>query len=169
RRKRPLELVLPDVAGSAIMEEIEAPQRIPSIRRMFTKSGAAMVLVETADFEGGDQESEFSAMKIVGELLSVPATKRKGWAHRPVAIVFTKAERCESVLENADEYARCHAAGLWRQCHERLQRHRFFAASVAVVHVGVDAFGDRIAIPMRVEPRGILEPFAWLADQLGGS
>jgi hypothetical protein len=166
RRKRPLELVLPDVAGSAIIEELESPLRVPSIRRMLNKSAAAMVLVETSDFEGGEQDSEFAAMKIIGELLNVPAARKRGWANRPVAIVFTKADRCDLALDNPEEYARRHVGSLWRQCHEQLQVHRFFAASVAVVQVGVDGFGDRLTIPLRVEPNGVLEPFAWLADQI---
>jgi hypothetical protein len=165
-RKRPLELVIPDVSGAAVADEIESPQRLPSIRRLFTKGAAAMVLLETTDMEGSEQQSEFVAMKIVSEMLSAPAPKRKGWANRPVAIVFTKADRCDSALDNPEEYARRYTAGLWRQCHERLQNHRFFASSIASVHVGVDGYGDRVAVPMRIEPRGVLEPFAWLVEQL---
>jgi hypothetical protein len=165
-RRRPLELVLPDVSGVSIVDEIEAPQRLPAIRRLFTKSSAAIVLVETADLEGAEQESEFVAMKIIGEMLSVAAPKRKGWANRPVAIVFTKADRCDTVFDSPEDYARRYTASLYRQCHERLQCLRFFAVSVASVHVGVDGFGDRLTIPMRVEPRGVLEPFAWITEQL---
>jgi hypothetical protein len=165
-RRRSMELVLPDVSGDAIVEEIESPHRLPAIRRLFSKSAGAMVLVETVDLEEIQQESEFVALKIIGDLLSVAAPKKKGWANRPVAILFTKADRLDEALESPEEYARRYTASLWRQCHERLQCHRFFAVSVASVYSGVDGFGDRLSVPMRVEPRGVLEPFAWLTSQL---
>jgi hypothetical protein len=165
-RRHALELVIPDVSGAAILAEIDAPQQVPAVRRLFSKSAAAMVLVETTDLQSGEQESEFTAMKIVSEMLSVPAAKRKGWSHRPVAIVFSKADRFDTVWDDPEEYARRYAAGLWRQCHERLQRHRFFATSVAAVHTCVDAYGEQVAVPMRVEPRGVLDPLTWLTQQL---
>lgn len=164
--KRTLDLVLPDISGSAILEEIELPRRLPAIRRLLSNSAAAMILVESTTLEGGEQTPEFVAMKIVSDLLSIPAPKRKGWSHRPVAIVFTKADRSDWALEAPDEYARRHASSLWRHCHDQLRCHRFFTASVARVHVGVDGFGEHVAIPMRVEPRGIVEPFAWVTEQL---
>jgi hypothetical protein len=165
-RRNVLELVLPDVSGAAIVEEIESPHRLPAIRRLFTKSAGAMILVETSRYETAEHDSEFIAMKIVGDLISIPARKRKGWSHRPVAIVFTKADRHDIVMDDPEDYARRYASSLWRQCNERLTRHRFFAVSIATVQIGRDGFGDHLDIPLRVEPHGVIEPFAWLTEQL---
>lgn len=165
-RKRSLELVVPDVAGSAILDEIEAPQRSPVIRRMLGKSAAAMILLEVSDDENAEQQPEFVALKIASELLNMPAAKRKGWASRPVAIVFTKADVCDWAIEKPEEYARHHASGLWRLCHDQFQCYRFFATSIATAFTGIDGFKDSITIPMRVEPRGVIEPFAWISEQL---
>lgn len=165
-RKRPLEFVFPDASGDAILEEVEMAPRIPAIRRLLTSSMAAIVLVETAGYDGNDPDPEFVAMKLIGDLLSRSSPNMKPWAERPVAVVFTKADRCDWALQSPEEYARQFTPGLWRQCREQLKNSRFFATSVAIVYDGVDAFGDRLSVPMRIEPRGVVEPFAWLVEQL---
>jgi hypothetical protein len=165
-RKRATELVIPDISGTALVDELDSPHRVPAVRQLFNKSAAAMILVETQSFQNDHHKPEFAAIKIVSELLRMKAAKRKGWSNRPVAIVFTKADQCDTAFDSPEEYAQRHMASLWRLCHEQLGKHRFFAACVATVHNGIDGFGDQVSIPMRVEPRGIVEPFAWVTQQL---
>jgi hypothetical protein len=56
---------------------------------------------------------------------------------------------------------------MWQHCQERLPKYRIFAAGVA----GACAYrrelgGIRRRIPLRIEPRGIVEPFNWLIDNV---
>ncbi len=170
RSKRPLELILPDVSGATALQEIESPPAAPAIRRLLTNGTAAMILIDADELANGIQESEFFALKVVGDLLSGEPTKKStGWSKRPVAIVFTKADRCDWAFESPDEFARRYVPGLWRQCREQLHGHRFFATSIASVATAVDAYGERLNLPLRIEPRGIVEPFAWLVEQLGAA
>jgi hypothetical protein len=165
-RRRAAELVIPDISGTAIADELETPHRVPAVRQLMRKGAAAMILVEAEACPADEHKAEFAAVKIVSELLQQPAAKRKGWSNRPVAIVFTKADQSDWAFDSPDEYAQRCAGGLWRLCNDQLSRHRFFAASVATVQTGIDGFGDTLPIPMRVEPRGIVEPFAWVTQQL---
>jgi hypothetical protein len=168
-RKRGAELVIPDISGTAIIDELDTPQRVPAVRQLFGKSAAAMILVEAQTYQDDQHKPEFVALKIVSELLRLqPPKKRKGWSQKPIAIVFTKADQCDVAFDSPDEYARRHTPSLWRLCHDQLGKHQFFAASVATVHTGIDGFGDPLPIPMRVEPRGIVPPFAWVTQQLRG-
>ena len=82
-----------------------------------------------------------------------------------MALVFTKADLCEQCFENPVDFARRHTPGLVQQCRERLKRHQFFAVGVAgAVGIRSDSHG-RMQVPLRIEPRGIVEPFHWLLQQ----
>jgi hypothetical protein len=170
RNKHPVELILPDVSGAAILGEIESPRSVPAVRRLLAHGVAAMILIDADRLASGIQDSEFAALKIIGDLMSAaPSKKGKSWADRAVAFLFTKADRCDWALDAPEEFARRHAPALWRQCREQLHRHHFFAVSVASAATGVDAYGERLNIPLRIEPRGVIEPFAWVVDQLHAS
>jgi hypothetical protein len=84
-----------------------------------------------------------------------------------VGVVFTKADQCEGCFDDAARYAERHATGLWQQCRQRLSRHRFFASGVAGACVRQTELGGHVLVPLRVEPRGIVEPFEWLVEQVG--
>lgn len=166
-RSRPVELILPDLSGAAALGEVDCPRSVPAIRRLLTNSVGAMILVDADGLANGNQESEFAALKVIGDLMSTVTAKRtKGWADRPVAILFSKADRCDWAIDSPEEFARRHAPGLFKQSKEQLHRYRYFAASVASVATAVDAYRERVNIPLRVEPRGVVEPFAWLLDQI---
>ena len=73
-RRRAAELVIPDISGTAITDELETPHRVPAIRQLMNKSAGAMILVETHSHQHDEHKPEFIAMKIVSELLRMP-----GW------------------------------------------------------------------------------------------
>jgi hypothetical protein len=170
RGKRPLELVLPDISGERALREVESPDATPAIRRMLTHGAAALVLVDAEALVNGTKESEFFALKVISNLVTGDRAKKgKGWASRPVAVVFTKADRCDWAFDSPDEFARRYTPGLWRQCQEQLHCHRFYATSVAVVATAFDHHGERMNIPLRIEPRRVIEPFAWAVEQISAA
>lgn len=166
-RNRPLfDLVTPDVAGEAVMSEIESPGTYPTIRALISRCSALVVLADVPQVVAGGQEQELFAMQLITYLLSFqPSRKRR--VDVPVALVFTKGDLSEEPVHDAKEFARAHAPGLWRLCESRLRRFQAFCSGVAGSCgrlIGRD--GQEVLVPLRVEPRGILEPFAWLAGQL---
>jgi len=168
--KRPLELVLPDISGERALREVESAEGTPAIRRMLTHGSALMILVDVEALVNGNNESEFFALKLISNLASSePKKKGKGGANRPVSVVFTKSDRCDWAFDAPDEFARRYVPGLWRQCQEQLYRHRFFATSIAVVATATDAHNERFDVPLRIEPRGVIEPFAWVVDQISST
>jgi len=166
RFKKPIELIVPDVAGEAILHEIDHPRSYPALRSFFSKCCGAMVLLDAPQLETSEQSQDFFAMKILSYLCELDGDKKKGWPSRPVAFVLTKADQCEESFNDPAHYAQTHSSGLWRLSQERLTRRRFFASGVAGACAYRSELGGRVQVPLRIEPRGIIEPFEWLIDQV---
>jgi len=165
-RKDTLELILPDMAGDALLSEIEHPNACRIVRLFLRRCSGALVFIDAPRLKQGRRDQEFFALKVLSYLAELDRDPRKGWMSRPVAFVLTKADACEECWDDPAEFVRQHATSLWQHCQQRLTRHRFFATSVA------GACGQREAadparayVPLRIEPRGVIEPFLWLTEQ----
>jgi hypothetical protein len=166
RKARPAELIMPDMAGEALLEEVEHPNTYPVIRSFLGKCSGVLVLVDAPRVEAGESDEDFHTMKLISYLCELSADKKTGWPARPVALVFTKADQCENCFDDPQAFAQRHTPGLAQQCHERLHRHSYFAVGVAGACGFRNESHGRVHVPLRIEPRGIIEPFKWLLDEL---
>ena len=171
RRRRPLELVIPDLSGEALATETERANRYPAIRSLLSKCAAVMVVADAERLQAGDQTQDFLTLKLlslIGELRDDRAQgwRRRGPERRPLALVLTKSDRCDGLDENPREFAESHATALWADCRSRFPRHDVFACSVTGATAYRDNYGKRQHVPLRVEPHGIIEPFGWLMTEL---
>jgi hypothetical protein len=167
KQKRPVELIMPDMAGEALLEEVAHPHTYPVIRSLLQKCAGAMVLVDASKLYEGDRDQDYFTMKLLSYLMELDSDTKTGWQNRLLAVVFTKADQCENCFDDPLAFAQRHAGGLWQHCQERFKHHRFFATGVA----GACAYSHipgtgRVRVPLRVEPRGIVEPFRWLIQQM---
>jgi hypothetical protein len=167
RQRHPLELIMPDMAGEAVLDEVDHPHSFRVISSFLKKCAGAMVLIDAAKLLEGGRNQEFFTMKLISYLAELDDGSKRGWAKKPVALVFTKVDRCDECAADPAAYAKDHAGGLWQQCRERFGCHKFFAASVA----GACAFRQtrtegRVQVPLRIEPHGIVAPFEWLLENL---
>lgn len=165
--KQPVELVMPDLAGESLLHEVDHPNSYPVIHSLLERAAGVLVLIDASELQSGSRDQDYFTMKLLTYLAELPAEADDGWRQRPVALVFTKADQCEECFLDSEAYARSQAAGLWQHCQERFARRRFFAAGVAgsCAYREIPGYG-RIRVPLRIEPRGIVEPFAWLVDQI---
>jgi hypothetical protein len=168
-RSPAVELIIPDMAGEAVLEEIDHRNTYRVIKEVLRKASGALVLIDTVQLRDGDRGQDYFAMKILNYLSEIEPRGKRGWSDRPVALVFTKVDQAESCRDDPAGFARNHAAGLWQICRQRFNNHRFFAASV----VGACAWSEsatrgRHRVPLRIEPHGIIEPFQWLMEQALG-
>jgi hypothetical protein len=166
RRGEGFDLITPDVAGEAVAAELESPDECPTVRAILTRCAGLVVLVDTIAIVGEGQGQEIFAMQLVAYLDTLLGSRRRK-VDMPVALVFTKTDLCDEMIGDPDAFARAHASALWRMCAARLRHFRFFQSSVAgscgcLVHRD----GSESLIPLRIEPRGIVEPFAWLSERL---
>jgi len=167
KQRRPLELIMPDMAGEAVLQEVDHPHSFRVISSYLQKCAGALVLIDALKLREGGLEQDYFTMKLISYLGELDDDPKNGWSRKPVALVFTKADQCEDCLADPAAYAKAHATGLWQQCQERFHVHQFFAASVA----GNCAFRQtraegRVCVPLRVEPHGIVEPFEWLLGHI---
>lgn len=166
-RRRLLELIMPDMAGEAVLEEVDHPHTFRIVRSFLQKCTAAMILIDTVKLKEGTREQDYFTMKLLSYLSELSDGAKDGWSKRPVALIFSKADQCEECLEDPAAYAKAHVAGLWQHCQERFGCHKFFAAGVAGACAWHESMTEgRVQVPLRIEPRGIVEPFEWLLDKL---
>lgn len=167
RQKQPSELIIPDLAGEALLEEIDHPGSYRVIRAVLKKSSGAMILVDAAKLQEGRRDHDFFTMKLISYLNELDELPKRKKCARPLALVMTKADRVEQCLDDPQQFAMTHATGLWQQCQERFRSSRFFAATVAGACAWRESHSEgRCQIPLRVEPHGIVEPFLWILEQL---
>ena len=167
RHRHPLELIMPDMAGDALLEEVDHPHSFHVIASYLKKCVGSLVLIDAVKLKEGGLDQDYFTMKLISYLGELDGAPHRGWARKPVALVFTKADQCEECTADPSAFAKAHAAGLWQQCQERFQVHKFFAAGVA----GNCAYRQsrtegRVCVPLRVEPHGIVEPFEWLLERI---
>jgi Double-GTPase 2 len=169
RRRKPLELVIPDVSGESLAVETERANRYPAIRSLLSKCAAVMVLADAERLQSSDHAHDFVTLKLlslIGELREEQTRGRRGIERRPLALVFTKADQVDGLMENPREFAEAHAGALWSDCRARFAHHEAFACSVTGATAYRDSYGRRQHVPLRIEPHGIIEPFGWLMTQL---
>jgi hypothetical protein len=165
KRRQPTELMLPDIAGEALFEEVDHPHSYQVINFLLSKANGVLVLIDATRLESGSLDEDFFTMKLLGHLSEVGNQDKASPSTRPLALIFSKADQCESCFADPAAYARQHAPGLWRVCQQRFPKHRFFAAGVAgACATQMLHDGTRRHLPLRIEPRGIVEPFQWLAE-----
>lgn len=167
KKRHPIELILPDLSGEAILEEVDHPHAYPVIRAFLTKCSGVMILVDAVRLMEGEKDQDFFAMKLLTYLCELDDDPRRGFPSRPIAVIFTKADQCETCFDDATEFARKHAPGLWQHCQQRFTVTHYFAAGVAGACAFQMELGGLRQVPLRVEPRGVIEPFRWLVHQIG--
>jgi hypothetical protein len=171
RRRRPLELVVPDISGEALAVETEREGRFPAIRALLAKCAGVIVVADAELLQSGDHSQDFVALKLLSLISELRHEKSHSWRRReaerrPLALVLTKADRCDGLAQNPREFAEAHAAALWNDCRSRFPRHEVFACSVAGGTAVRHSYGGRQQVPLRIEPHGVIEPFGWLMTEL---
>lgn len=160
------ELIMPDMAGDAVLEEVDHPHTYRVVGSFLAKCVAALILVDALELQRGDPDQDYFTMKLLSYLSELGGDPRQDWSHRPVAIVFTKSDQCDESMSDPAGYAQSHAPGLWQQCRERFQQHRFFASGVSGACARRQTRDGWEQVPLRVEPHGIIEPFEWVLDRI---
>jgi hypothetical protein len=171
RRRRPLELVIPDISGEAFSIETERTNRYPAIRSLLSKCAAVMVLADAERLQAGDHSQDFVTLKLLSLIAELNNERPLGWRRRgperrPLALVLTKSDKVDGLVENPAEFAEAHATALWSDCRSRFPRNNVFACSVTGATAFRDSYGRRQPVPLRVEPHGVIEPFGWLMTEL---
>ena len=88
KQRQPTELIVPDMAGDALAQEIDHPHTFRVIRSFLKKCSAAMILVDAIRLAGGGRDQDYFTMKLVSYLGELDEDRKQGWAEKPVALIF---------------------------------------------------------------------------------
>jgi hypothetical protein len=167
KSKTPYDIVTPDVAGEAVMGELENPGAYKTIRALIGGCSGLVVLVDVVQVIADGQGQELFAMQLISYLDALKPRKRNRKIDVPVAIVFTKTDLWDDWIPDPEVFAKSNVPALYNQCQARLERYSFYFSGVAgSTSRLIDRNGQEMLVPLRVEPRGIVEPFAWMITQL---
>lgn len=167
RGGRPVELVLADIAGDAWADEAESPGRHPALSALLDRASAVVALADVQRLHAGDHAADFVTRKLLAAAQERRSANAKRRTEPPtLALVLTKGDACQSALDAPDRFAEAHAAALLQDCRSRFPNTRVFATAVAGASAWREAHGHRRDFPLRIEPRGVVEPIGWLVTQL---
>ena len=184
--REPLEVFLVDGSGKSLLRELESPGFYPLLRGLFTKSQAVIICADVGEIYRGEKDQEFFAMRVINHLIEArereeyakpsagKRTRRKSSDNRPapmppVAIVLTKADEHDHVYEDPRSFAQHQMPSLWDLIQSLESEVELFPVSaVAKTAVRRNSSGTPCMVPLRIEPRNIIEPFRWLLGQNAG-
>lgn len=161
-----VDLVMPDMAGEALATEVDTPKTFSVIRNLLDKTEAALLLVDAALAASGSSQPDFFALKLMTYLDDVFATKRNQRIANPIAVVLCKADYCPECFDDPNNFTKTNLNRLWNICDNRFERVNFFASSV-IGSLGFATGQDNVyPVPLHSAPRGIIEPFEWLLENM---
>ena len=168
RTERWVDLITPDLPGEAIAAEVASPSTFRIVQSLLGKSSGLLLLVDAALAANGSAQPDFFALKMLSYIESCSGGRRGRRIRTPIAVVLTKADYVPECLDAPHEFARANLNRFWGMCERRCAKVEVFASSV----VGAVGFATGpndetvTPIPLHTAPRGILEPFEWIINQL---
>lgn len=166
-REEWFDLLLPDMAGEALAQEIETPQSYKAITGLLARSAGALVLIDAAIAASGSPHPDYFALKLMSYVDKSFATRRGGKAKNPIAVVLCKADYCPECFDNPRAFAETNLNRMWNICETRFANVEYFAAStVGALGFARDEEDNVVPVPLHAAPRGILEPFEWIVDRI---
>jgi hypothetical protein len=163
-----VDLIMPDLAGEAIVAELTSPSTFRVIRNLLKRSAGMMLLVDAALAASGSPQPDFFALKMLSYLDSMFGGKREERVSLPIAMVLCKADHCPQAFEDPPAFVEANLNRVWNLINSRYERVEFFACSV-VGSLGYATASDNSVVrpvPLHTALRGVLEPFEWMLAQL---
>ena len=163
-KTKPLDLVAPDLAGEAMLMEFDHPNSFPVVHSCVSQACAAILLVDAVKARDHGTDEDLLATK-VGTYIYCNA-RRIGLVRKnvgiPLAIAFTKTDSCVEAADDPKKFAKNNLPGFYAYAERNLKKHKFFSTSVvgSVTKVS-DEYGD-YALPLHVQPKGIIDPLEWI-------
>lgn len=169
RRRRGADVVLVDASGDAWQQEADRPGAHPALGALLARATGMLVIADAQRLHAGDHADDFITHKVLSQM-GDRRKQQKRSARRanrtPLALVFTKVDGRQSALADPQSFAEAHAEALLRDCESRFPNTRVFGASVAGASAVRTIGGHRREAPLRVEPRGVVEPLGWMLTQM---
>jgi len=163
RRTCFLDVVAPDLAGEALVMELDHPNSFPVVKHCISKAAGIVLLLDASKINEHATEEDLLATKIATYVHSQVANQNN--EDLAVAVTFTKTDLCPVAAEDPIKFARHSLPSFMAYSEKHLPNVNFFASSVVGSVSKVSGqFGD-YHVPLHVQPKGIVEPLAWMMTQ----
>ena len=98
-RSKRMELIVPDMSGEALLEEVESPEFLPGGAIVFREDarGRSCWSMPPGSMKA-HSEPDFFAMKVLSFLCELQGRRRRKKLALPISVVFTKADQCETAF-----------------------------------------------------------------------
>jgi len=168
KRRKVVDLVMPDLAGEALAAEVAAPETFRIIRRLIDRSAGMLLLLDAALAAQGSSQPDFCGLKALTYIDAARTAGRSRRVQTPIAVVLCKSDLCPECYDNPRRFAQANLTRLWNLCESRFANVAFFACGV-VGSLGYAAGGEDepvVPIPLHTALQGVLEPFQWVMDRV---
>lgn len=161
---RSFDWVAPDVSGESWMMELAHPGAFPALTVCVAKATGLILMVDALKAAAPSTSEDLFSTQLAAY---VGSYARRGGEERlvvdiPIAITFTKTDLCKEAALDPEGFARRNLPGFFAYVQHNMPKHGFFATSAVG---GVTRVADRHGgyfLPMHVQPKGVVEPLAWL-------
>ena len=163
-----IDLIAPDFAGEAIALEVAQAGLYPAIQHVVGNSAGLMLLCDSLQVRDAGSAEDLFALKLASYVAQTHGVIHGRSSDGPplgpaLAIVFTKCDGCPEAVEDPAAFAAYNMPRLHAFCRRTLRNHAYFAVSVAGSSITLeDGQGQRVCVPLHIEPHGILQPLQWL-------
>ncbi len=163
-----LDLVMPDMAGEAIVAEVTSPSTFQVINNLLSMSAGCILLVDAALAANGSTKPDFFALKMLSYIDSLAVRKKNQLVTLPIAVVLSKADHCPECFIDTRQFVQANLNRFWNMCNNRFKNVGFFASSVvgSLGYAVCEREDYAVPVPLHTALRGVLEPFEWISEQL---
>jgi hypothetical protein len=182
----PLDVFLVDGSGKSLFRELETPGCCALLKGLFAKAQGVFICADAGEIHRGDKDQEFFAMRVINHLVATReradeskstedkrARRKSGGSPPtpapPIALVLTKADEHDHVFADPISFAQHQMPSLWELIQSLKSEVKLFPISVVPrTAVRRNSSGTPCLIPLRIEPRNVIEPFRWLVGHGAG-
>lgn len=155
----------PDLPGLVVEQAISHQDYCPVVIKVVSKATGVLLLIDAmrAGVEPIDDYQDELATQLATFVRNHArcAGLNSVLVDIPVAVVFTKTDRCNEAIADPESFAKRKLPRFFETIHSNIRHYQFFAANVAG---GVTRVSDDHYIPFQIQPRGVVEPFAWVLN-----
>ena len=158
--------------GRSLVVETERANRYPALRSLLAKAAGVMVLADAEQLQSGDHSQDFVALKLlslIGELRDEHSHtwRSRGPERRPLALGADQGRQVRRTAPTTRaSLPRATPARLWNDCPTGSRDTKCSRVPSPVRQPIAKVMARPQQVPLRIEPRGIIEPFGWLMTEL---
>ena len=101
KHRQPVEMVLPDMAGEALFEEVDHPRSYRVIHSLLSRCDGVMILIDGTKLQSGSIDEDYFTMKLLSHLTELDGDLQEFLGHAPRGVDFQQGRSVRIVLRGS--------------------------------------------------------------------